>query len=77
MLSRHDYAYVKNADKCWFKCDDQKVSPATLEDVLREQQNVYMLFYLRQTVPKNDGVICHNIKSTLSVNSSVNTKSKN
>lgn len=92
MFSGHYVAYVKDADNYWFQCDDKTVTPATKEDVSEVQKNVYMLFYIRQTLPKNngasgndirqtvrksDGVTCNNIESTLSVNSSDTTMSEN
>ena len=71
MSSGHYFAYVKDSDNYWFKCDDKNVSPATTEDVLKEQKNVYMLFYIRETVPENDGVTRNNIPQLIPKNDGV------
>jgi len=45
MWGGHYFAYVRDSKGAWFKMNDHKVSPVSLNEVLRTQ--AYMLFYAR------------------------------
>jgi len=43
----HYYAYVRHLNNEWYICNDTKTSKVNVQDVLKDDQNAYILFYAR------------------------------